>query len=461
MFSKILIANRGEIAVRIIRTCKRLGIKTVIVLSETDKETLGAKLADEAVLIGGKTSSESYLDMNKILQAARITSCDAIHPGFGFLAENAEFVKKCAKHNLTFIGPTADHISKMGNKSFAKKTMQKAKIPIIPGSEGTVKDLAGGIKEAKRIGYPIMIKASAGGGGKGMRIVNSQKELSSLFNVAKHEAESFFGSDEIYFEKYIANPRHLEVQIIADKYGNVIHLGERDCSIQRRYQKLLEESPSPSISAKLRKELCDNAVRIVKTIGYENAGTVEFIVDSDNKFYFMEMNTRIQVEHPVTEAVTGIDIVEEQIRVAAGEKLLVTQSKIKFSGHAIECRINAEDYFNNFTPSPGTIKRFILPGGQGVRTDTHVFQGSVISPHFDSMIAKLIVHGKTRTEAINRMKTALSEFKIEGIETTIPLHKSIMKNSDFIDGNVTTSFITDSLKLDEKLFIEIELTVEH
>ena len=459
LFKKVLIANRGEIAVRIIRTCKQLGIKTVIVYSDGDKDTLGVKLADEAVLIGRVSPADSYLNIAKIIRAAKKTEADAIHPGFGFLAENTEFVKECENHKITFIGPSADIISKMGDKSFAKKTMDAAKIPTIPGSKGTVKNVDDAIKAAKDIGYPIMIKASAGGGGKGMRIVNDQKELKSMFNLAKREAQSFFGNDELYFEKFISEPRHIEVQILADKHKNVVHLGERDCSIQRRYQKLLEESPSPSITTKLRDKICKSAVKIAKMTGYENAGTIEFIVDSKDHFYFMEMNTRIQVEHPVSEAVTGIDIVAEQLKVAAGEKLSFTQQDIEFKGHAIECRINAEDFYNNFTPSPGTIETFIQPGGQDVRVDTHVHQGSVISPHYDSMIAKLIVHGKSRDEAIRKMKTALNEFTIEGINTTIPLHLNIMDNSDFVDGKVTTKFINGSLKLEEYLFIELEVTL--
>lgn len=460
MFNKILIANRGEIAVRIIRTCRQLGIKTAIVYSDADRETLGVKLADEAVHIGGVRPAESYLRVDNIIRAAKMTNCDAIHPGFGFLSENANFVKVCKENDITFIGPSADHITKMGDKAFAKKTMQSILIPTIPGSKDTVSNLKVAAMEAERIGYPIMIKASAGGGGKGMRIVNSEKELTSMYNLAKNESKSFFGSDEIYFEKFISAPRHIEVQILADKQGNVVHLGERDCSIQRRYQKLLEESPSPSISRRLRSEICDSAVKIVQEIGYENAGTIEFIVDSENNFYFMEMNTRIQVEHPVTEAITGIDIVAEQISIAAGNPLSFTQKDIKFTGHAIECRINAEDFYSDFTPSPGRIEKFILPGGAGVRVDTHVHNGSMISPHYDSMIAKLIVHGKTREDAIMKMSGALREFRIDGIESTIPLHQSIMQNPDFIDGFITTKFINDSMKLDKKVFIEIIVEVK-
>jgi acetyl-CoA carboxylase biotin carboxylase subunit len=461
MFKKVLIANRGEIAVRIIRTCRQLGIMTVLVYSYADKDTLGVKLADEAVLIGGVSPADSYLNVKKIIKAAKITNSGAIHPGFGFLAENAEFVKECEKNGIAFIGPKADHILKMGDKSYAKKTMEKAKIPTIPGSKGTVNSVDAAAKEAEKIGYPIMIKASAGGGGKGMRIVTSKKELKSMFNLARRESKSFFGSGDLYFEKFISSPRHIEVQILADKFGNVVHLGERDCSIQRRYQKLLEESPSPSITRALRDKICSSAVKIVKTTGYENAGTIEFIVDSDNKFYFMEMNTRIQVEHPVTEAVTGVDIVAEQVRIAAGERLSFSQKDVRFNGHSIECRINAEDFFNNFIPSPGKIERFILPGGQGIRVDTHVHQGSVISPHYDSMIAKLIVHGSNRAEAVNKMRTALEGFYVDGVDTTIPLHLNIMENKEFIDGNITTNFIKDALKLEENLFINIELTVNY
>ena len=459
LFKKVLIANRGEIAVRIIRTCKELGIKSVIVFSEADKDTLGVKLADEAVLIGGVKSSDSYLSMEKIIRAARITGSDAVHPGFGFLAESAAFVNECEKNGLVFIGPSAELISKMGDKSFAKKTMDNIGVPTIPGSKGVVKTLKDALVQAEKIGFPIMIKASAGGGGKGMRIVETKTELKKMFGLAKNEAMSFFGSDEVYFEKFIDDPRHIEVQVLADKFNNVVHLGERDCSIQRRYQKLLEESPSPSITKKLRNELCASAVKIVKKTGYYNAGTIEFIVDSNNNHYFMEMNTRIQVEHPVSEAVTGVDIVAEQLRVAAGEKLSMKQTDIEFKGHAIECRINAEDFYNDFIPCPGTIEYFVLPGGQGVRVDTHVSQGSIISPHYDSMIAKLIVHGKDRPDAINKMKTALGAFIIKGIDTTIPLHQNLMENQDFIDGNITTSFVNDKLKLNEKLFIDLELII--
>ena len=459
LFKKVLVANRGEIAVRIIRTLKNMGIQTVLVYSEGDKNSLGVTLADEAVLIGSVVPSDSYLNINKIITAAKLTKSDAIHPGFGFLAENAEFVRECERNEIVFIGPGADVISKMGDKSYAKKTMKKENIPIIPGSDGVVKDMTEAIKEAKKIGYPIMIKASAGGGGKGMRIVKSEKELLHMFNIAKRESKSFFGNDDLYFEKFISEPRHIEVQILADKYGNVVHLGERDCSIQRRYQKLLEESPSPSIPKAKRDGLCETAVRIAKATGYENAGTIEFIVDSDDNFYFMEMNTRIQVEHPVTEAVTGIDIVAEQVKIAVGEKLSFSQKDVKFNGHAIECRINAEDFFNNFTPSPGKIEKLVLPGGPNVRIDTHVYQGSVISQYYDSMIAKLIVHGKTRSDAINKMRNALNEFIIEGIDTTIPLHLCIMENKVFQDGKVTTKFIKDSLKLEESVFIDIELEI--
>lgn len=461
MFKKVLVANRGEIAVRIIRTLKQMGIKAVIVYSDPDKDSLGVKLADEAVRIGGTSVADTYLDYKKIIKAAKITGSEAIHPGFGFLAENANFVNECEKNDITFIGPTADHINKMGDKAYAKKTVVDCGVPTIPGTKGAVASLDAALKAADKIGYPIMVKASAGGGGKGMRIVESKKDLKSMFNLAKREAMSFFGNDELYVEKFISSPRHIEVQILADKYGNIVHLGERDCSIQRRYQKLLEESPSPSITKTLRNSLCKSAVKIAKNVDYENAGTIEFIVDPDNNFYFIEMNTRIQVEHPVTEAVTGVDIVAEQVKVAAGEKLSFSQKDITFTGHSIECRINAEDFFNNFTPSPGTIETFIAPGGHNVRIDTHVYQGSVISPHYDSMIAKLIVHGKTREDAISKMRTALDEFCIEGVDTTIPLHQNIMENEDFIQGNVTTKFINDSLKLEEELFIDIEITVNN
>ncbi|MBE5940033.1 MAG: acetyl-CoA carboxylase biotin carboxylase subunit [Lachnospiraceae bacterium] len=441
MFRKILIANRGEIAVRIIRACKELGIATVAVYSEADKDALHVKLADEAVCIGKAKSADSYLNIENIISATVLTGAQAIHPGFGFLSENSKFARLCEDCKIKFIGPSADVIDLMGNKSKARETMINAGVPVVPGSDGDVGDAEEAYKVAEKIGFPVMIKAAAGGGGKGMRAVFEPKDFINLFDTAKSEAKVCFGDDRMYLEKLIATPRHIEFQIIADSYRNVIHLGERDCSIQRRNQKVLEESPSPMVSEELRKRMGKAAVNAAKAVGYENAGTIEFLLDKDGNFYFMEMNTRIQVEHPVTEAVTGMDLVKEQLRVASGEKLSMSQSEVKVSGHAIECRINAENPDLGFRPSPGTVSKYIIPGGPGVRIDSGVYSGYTIPPIYDSMIAKLIVHGNDRNEAIARMKRALSEFSIEGVDTNISFQKRIMENENYIEGKFDTSFI--------------------
>lgn len=445
MFSKILIANRGEIAVRIIRACKTLGIKTVAVYSEIDKNALHTKLADESICIGPAKSKESYLDMNRIITAALLTKADAIHPGFGFLSENSKFVDLCKENNIAFIGPSSEVIDLMGNKSNAKNTMIKAGVPVIPGTEDPVYDAEIGKKLADEMGYPVIVKASSGGGGKGMRIIERPGEFIENFNVAQGESVNAFGDNTMYIEKYIRNPRHIEVQILADKYGNVIHLGERDCSIQRLHQKMIEESPSPATDKNLRLTLGETAVRAAKAVNYENAGTVEFLLDSDGNYYFMEMNTRIQVEHPVTEMVTGIDLVKQQILIAAGEKLSYTQNDIKIKGHAIECRINAENTLKNFMPAPGKINALHFPGGFGVRVDTALYSGYELPATYDSMIAKIIVHGNDRLEAIQKMKTALDELVINGVETNANFQYSIMNNPVYINGEATTGFMEDLL----------------
>lgn len=412
MFKKILIANRGEIALRIIRTCKELGIKTVAVYSEADRYSLHVRFADEAVCIGPGPSKDSYLNIPRIIAAAEITNAEAIHPGYGFLAENAMFAEICESSGIKFIGPTPDAIEAMGDKALAKETMRKAGVPVIPGSDGVVETLEEAREIANEIGYPIMLKAAAGGGGKGMRILNDESELENAWQTARAEAEAAFGNPAVYIEKFIERPRHIEIQILADEYGNVIHLGERDCSIQRRHQKLVEESPSPIVTPGLREAMGQAAVKGAKSVKYRNAGTIEFLVDKNGNFYFMEMNTRIQVEHPVTEMVYGIDIVREQIRIAAGEKLNIKQRQLKPNGHAIECRINAEDSYNGFRPSPGKITGLHFPGGFGIRVDSHIYQDYVVPPYYDSLIAKLIAHGRTRDEAIARMLRALEEFVI-------------------------------------------------
>ena len=442
MLKKVLIANRGEIAVRIIRTCREMGIPTVAVYSEADKDSLHAKLADEAICIGPAPSQKSYLNMKNILEAAVLTGSDGIHPGFGFLAENAKFAKMCEESNIKFIGPKYNVIELMGNKSNSKDLMRANGVPVIPGSNGSIKSIKEAMEIAKKIGYPIMIKAAAGGGGKGIRLVKSEAELDESYNIVKQEAKVSFNDDEIYIEKFIEEPHHVEIQVLADEYGNSVHLGERDCSIQRKNQKILEESPSPIIDEKLRDEMGKAALKAVKAAKYSNAGTIEFLVDKYGKFYFMEMNTRIQVEHPVTEWVTGLDIVKEQIKIASGEKLSFKQKDIEFKGHSIECRVNAENPDKNFMPCPGEIKDLNLPGGNGVRIDTAVYTGYKIPPTYDSMITKIIVHSDTRKEAIAKMKRALDECVIDGIDTNIDFLYKILENENFVKGNFDTSFIS-------------------
>ncbi len=439
MFNKILIANRGEIALRIIRTCKEMGIKTVAVYSTADKESLHVRFADEAVCIGPAPSNESYLNIPAIIAAAEITNVDAIHPGYGFLSENSKFAKICQEHEIKFIGPTPEMIDQMGDKATAKATMVKAGVPTIPGSKGLLKNVEEGIKLAEKIGYPVIIKATAGGGGKGMRVINSSDEFQEAWDSARQESKAAFGNDGMYLEKYLTDPRHIEIQIIGDQYGTVAHLSERDCSIQRRHQKLIEETPSPFMTAPLRKKMGEAAIKAAKAINYEGVGTIEFLVDHDKSFYFMEMNTRIQVEHPITEEVINYDLIREQIKVAAGEK--ISGKNYTPQLHAIECRINAEDPHRNFMPSPGTITSLHKPGGHGVRVDTHVYQDYKIPPNYDSMIAKLITVAQTREEAIAKMRRALSEFVIEGVKTTIPFHKQMMRNEDFVKGNYTIKFL--------------------
>jgi len=450
MFSKILIANRGEIALRIIRACRELGIRTVAVYSEADKNSLHVRFADEAICIGGAASSSSYLNIPAIISAAEITDVEAIHPGYGFLAENPHFAEICESCQITFIGPTPENVRIMGDKMAARASMKKAGLPIIPGSTAIIKNKEEALKTAKSIGYPVIIKAAAGGGGKGIRICHNDLTLISSLMTAQAEAEANFGNPNVYIEKYIEEPRHIEIQILADKYGHTLHLGERDCSIQRRHQKLLEESPSPVVDSKLRKRLGEAALRGAKSVGYVSAGTIEFLLDKYHNFYFMEMNTRIQVEHPVTEMVTGMDLIKEQIHIAAGEKLKIQQEDVQIKGACIECRINAEDPENNFMPSPGKIDSLNLPGGPGVRLDTHIYSGYEISPFYDSLLAKLIAFGKNRQEVIRIMHRALNEFYIAPIKTTIPLHIRIMENPVFLKGEISTHFVQDMLKEEEK-----------
>ncbi len=447
MFKKILVANRGEIAVRIIRACREMGIQTVAIYSEADKDALHTQLADEAVCVGPAPSRDSYLNEKNILSATILKGAEAIHPGFGFLSENAKFAKMCEECNIKFIGPSSENIENMGNKSKAKDIMINAKVPVVPGSKGIVKDEKEALKIANSIGYPIMIKASAGGGGKGIRIVRRAEDVVKEFNTARSEAKISFNDDSMYIEKFVEKPRHIEIQILGDNYGNVVYLGERECSVQRKNQKVLEEAPSVALTEELRKQMGETAARAAKAIGYKNAGTIEFLVDKDLNFYFMEMNTRIQVEHPVTEMVTGIDLIKEQIKIAYGEPLKLKQEDIVLRGHAIECRINAENPYKNFMPSPGEIKNLFIPGGNGVRLDSGVYQGYKIPPVYDSMIGKLIVYGKDRNEAINKMKRALSEFVIEGIHTNIDLHLEILSNEKFVSGDFDTSFIASELRL--------------
>ncbi len=448
MFSKILIANRGEIALRVIRACREMNIKTVAVYSEADATSLHVRFADEAVCIGPAQSSESYLNIPAIISAAEITDVEAIHPGYGFLSENAHFAEICESCNIAFIGPTPETIRLMGDKVQARETVRKIGVPLTPGGKGIVKNQQDALKVAKEIKYPVIIKAAAGGGGKGMRVCHNDVTLTSSFNIAQKEAEANFGNPNVYIEKYITDPRHIEFQILADHHGNVIHLGERDCSIQRRHQKLLEESPSPALDSKLRKKMGETSVKIAKACNYRGVGTIEYLLNSNGEFYFMEMNTRIQVEHPVTEMVTGIDLIKEQIKAAAGEKLKIKQDDVKLNGAAIECRINAEDPSNNFMPSPGKITELNLPGGYGVRVDTHIYQGYSIPPFYDSMVAKLIVYDKTRIEAIRKMRRALEEFYISPIKTTIGLHSEILDHPLFVEGKVSTHFLEKMIKSD-------------
>ena len=445
MFNKILIANRGEIAVRIIRTCREMGIKTVVVYSQADEDSLPVRLADEAVCIGPAPATQSYLMIERIISVAEIGDVDAIHPGYGFLSENPQFAQICKDCKIEFIGPTAEQMSAMGDKASARETMRKAGVPVTPGSNNVVLSEDAALEEAHKLGYPVIIKATAGGGGRGMRVAHNDASLIQGFHAAMTEAERAFGNGDVYIEKFIENPKHIEVQILADKFGNVICLGERDCSLQRRHQKLIEESPSPSISPGLRKKLYDAAIKAAKAVGYTSAGTLEFLV-SGNNFYFMEMNTRVQVEHTVTEMVSGLDIIREQIRIAAGERLSVQQKQVALRGCAIECRINAENPYNNFAPSPGVLTFYSAPGGPGVRVDSHVFAGYRIPPHYDSMISKLIVHAATREEAIARCKRALDEYLIEGVPTTIPFEHFLIETPDFMAGNYDTNLIERLMK---------------
>ncbi|MGE5702075.1 MAG: acetyl-CoA carboxylase biotin carboxylase subunit [Clostridia bacterium] len=441
MFNKIVIANRGEIAVRIIRACHELGIETVAVYSEADRESLHVKLADEAYCIGPTASKDSYLNIASIMSVATKVGADAIHPGYGFLAENADFAEICAACNITFIGPEPESITKMGDKSTAKDTMKTAGVPTVPGTEGLIESVGDAIAIADEIGYPVIVKATAGGGGRGMRVANSAAELEKAIGLAQNEAKTAFGNPGVYLEKFVEGPRHVEIQVMADKHGNVVYLGERDCSIQRRHQKLIEEAPSPALSKKLREEMGQAAVAAAKAVNYHGAGTVEFLLDKHGKFYFMEMNTRIQVEHPVTEMVTGFDLIKEQIYVAAGKTLSFTQADVKLNGWSIECRINAENPAKNFMPSPGKINAYLPPGGFGVRVDSAAYAGYQIPPYYDSMIAKLIVWGKTREEAIERMKRALGEFVVDGIHSTIPFHLKMMDHEVFQSGKFDTKFL--------------------
>lgn len=441
MFNKILVANRGEIALRIIRACKELGIGTVAIYSEADRESLHVHYADEAFCVGPAPGNRSYLNIPNIISAATLAGVDAIHPGYGFLAENARFAEICETHHIKFIGPSAEAIEKMGDKAVAKQTMKDAGVPVVPGSDGPVKDENSALEKAEEIRYPVIIKASAGGGGRGMRVVYNQDELLNAYRTAQTEANSAFGNPEVYMEKYIEEPKHIEIQLLLDEHGNGVYLGERDCSVQRRHQKVIEEAPSPAVTPEMRRKIGEIALKGAKSVGYFNAGTVEFLLDKNGQFYFMEMNTRIQVEHPVTEMVTNIDLIKEQIKVAAGNKLSLVQDQIQVRGHAIECRINAEDPEKNFQPSPGRIQVYHLPGGPGVRVDSCAYQGYTIPPYYDSMIAKLIVWDETRDAAIRRMIRALEEFEIQGVKTTIPFHMEVLNNPYFQRGEVYTNFI--------------------
>lgn len=447
MFKKILIANRGEIAVRIIRACREMGIETVAVYSTADKDALHTEMADEAICIGSAKPSNSYLNMQNILSATVLSGAEAIHPGFGFLSENSKFAEMCKECNITFIGPDADSIDKMGNKSKAREIMMSSGIPVVPGSQGAVSDVNEAMSIAEKIGYPVMVKASAGGGGRGIRIIWNKSEFIKAFETAKSEAKGAFGDDTMYVEKFIESPRHIEFQILADNFGNIVYLGDRDCSIQRRNQKVLEEAPSPVMTEDLRKEMGETAVKAAKAVNYKNAGTIEFLYDKYGKYYFMEMNTRIQVEHPITEMVTDIDLIKQQIKIAAGQPLEIKQQDIKIRGHAIECRINAENPDEGFRPSPGTIKRLYVPGGLGVRLDSAAYNGYTIPPNYDSMIAKLIVHGDDRADAISKMRRALWELVVDGVDTNIDFQFQIINNENFIEGKYDTGFISKELKI--------------
>jgi acetyl-CoA carboxylase biotin carboxylase subunit len=453
MFKKVLIANRGEIALRVIRACRELGVQTVAVYSEADRESLHVRFADDDVCIGPAPSRESYLRIPRLIAAAEITGADAIHPGYGFLAENAEFAETCAASNVTFIGPTAEQIRVMGNKSAARETMIGVGVPVVPGTTGPVEDADAALDFVNSIGFPVIIKASAGGGGKGMRVARDADDFARSFQLARSEALSAFGNGDVYVEKYLERPRHIEFQILGDRHGTVVHLGERDCSVQRRHQKLIEEAPSPAMTPKLREEMGNAAVAGAKSINYVGAGTIEMLLDEDGKYYFMEMNTRIQVEHPVTEMLTGVDLVKEQIRVAAGEKLSFTGLP-PLRGHVIECRINAEDPARNFQPSPGKITTFHPPGGPGVRLDSHVYAGYTVPPYYDSLIAKLIVQGRDRAEALSRMRVALECFIVEGVTTTIPFLARVMQNERFVRGDIDTKF----LEREPELFRDLKET---
>lgn len=441
MINKVLIANRGEIAVRIIRACREMGIQTVAVYSEADREALHTQLADEAICIGPASSTESYLSMERIVSATIVSGADAIHPGFGFLSENSKFAELCAQCNITFIGPSAEIMRKMGHKSQARNTMIEAGVPVIPGSTEAIYDAETGAKIAAEIGYPVIVKAALGGGGKGMRVAETPEEFESSFNTAQKETQAAFGDNTMYIEHFVQHPRHIEFQILADNYGNVIHLGERDCSVQRNHQKMIEESPSVAITEEKRQEMGIAAVKAAKAANYTNAGTIEFLLEKNGNFYFMEMNTRIQVEHPVTEWVTGIDLIKEQIRIASGEHLSYKQEDVKITGHAIECRINAENPSKNFRPSPGTITDMYLPGGKGVRIDSAIYSGYTVTPYYDSMLAKLIVHAKNRDEAIKKMRSALGEVIIEGIDTNVDYQYEIFHNEQFVSGDIDIEFI--------------------
>ena len=445
MIQKVLIANRGEIALRIVRACRELGIKTLAVYSEADVQSLHVQLADEAICIGGPKSADSYLRADRIISAAEIADADAIHPGYGFLSENAKFAEQCESCKIKFIGPKSTSISMMGDKAVAKETVRKVGVPIVPGSDGPVENEVEAIKVARKIGYPIIIKAVGGGGGRGMRIAHNDVSFAKEFHVARGEAEKAFGNGKVYIEKYIERPRHIEFQVLGDAHGHIVHLGERDCSVQRRHQKLIEESPSPFLTSDVRKKMGKAAIRAAAAADYENAGTVEFLVDAKGHFYFIEMNTRILVEHPVTEEVTGIDLVKQQIAIANGDKLPFDQGDIKVEKHAIECRINAEDPSRNFTPSPGAIGLYYAPGGRGVRVDSHAYSGYTIPSYYDSMIGKLICSGKTRKDALATMHRALSEYLIRGVKTTIPLHKAIMSDPVFMEGKATTAYMEEFL----------------